>query len=99
MMSLNDFLKKKEASNHLTEIGMSAAAISYSVMSTGLINRKSKADEFASQVTTLASSNDVISELSEEIGQPGEFESEAEFVNRAKGVFKTILMNRLNAKT
>lgn len=56
---------------------------------------KSKASEFASEVRALVSNEEFVAQLSEDIGEPKEFETEDEFVNRAKQMMKNLLKAKL----
>lgn len=55
----------------------------------------SDSEAFASEVTELAHSNEVLTELSNKIGKPYKTESEDEFVDRAKLTFAKILSGKL----
>lgn len=56
---------------------------------------KSKASEFAREVKALASNQEFVAQLSKDIGEPKESETEDEFVNRAKQTMKNLLKAKL----
>ena len=56
---------------------------------------RSDRDKFSSEVAQLASSDEVMSELSDSLGKPRECETENEFVDRAKSLFTNILKRKL----
>jgi hypothetical protein len=53
-----------------------------------------KVEEFSKEVANYATSDDVISSLSEKIGTPRINETEQEFVERASNVLREILKNK-----
>ena len=55
-----------------------------------------EASEFSNQVSELATSVEVINELSDEIGVPKNYETEDEFVERAKATLTKILKRKLS---
>lgn len=59
----------------------------------GIGNRKKI--KFQEQAIELATSDEVLKELSDKIGQPREEESEDEFVERSKNIFAEILKEKL----
>ncbi|MBY8243605.1 hypothetical protein K6U58_03520 [Vibrio fluvialis] len=100
MKSLKEFLNPHAGSSASTDIAFRNVSngIAKVVFETGAVNSKSKADEFGREVTKLATSDEVILELSEVVGTPLPNESEDEFVERAKQSFKKILMAKLSGK-
>jgi len=92
-MSVKDFLVTKVGAPLLnttlagvqTEVGIATLATL----------GKSKASEFAGEVRALVSNEDFIAQLSEDIGEPKEAETEEEFVNRAKQTMKDLLKSKL----
>ena len=56
----------------------------------------SKAREFGRHAAELANSQDVLEELSQEIGTPARDETEDEFVDRAKHTLRRILRRKLD---
>lgn len=67
----------------------SAASLSISALSS------SDTEKFSSQMAELANSDTVLTELSNSLGVPKEHESEDEFVERAKSIFKNILSKKM----
>lgn len=60
-------------------------------------NQQQKIDKFSSEVTEYATSDEVISELSNKIGEPKRTETEDEFVERASAVLRGILRKKFKA--
>lgn len=75
--------------NALTGVQTSVAA-SYQLVSGGV-----KSSEFSNQVTTLVASDEFMSQLSENIGEPKTEESEDEFVDRATETMRQLLKSKL----
>ncbi|ENM3915630.1 hypothetical protein DLR66_18155 [Vibrio paracholerae] len=100
MKNLKEFLRASSEASHSQELAFKNASteIAASALSIGLVSAESKADKFAEEVTKLASSDEVISKLSNDVGVPFPNESEDEFVSRAKKSFKKILMTKLAGK-
>lgn len=62
-----------------------------------LINiSNNEATDFSRKISELATSNDVITELSDEIGMPRNHETEDQFVDRAKSTLTRILKRKLS---
>jgi len=102
MSDFKDFIKsthKNELSNasslELTTRISSILAVSVpSIFSVSSISNAER-EKFSEEVVKAANSDDVLTELSQEIGEPKETESEDEFVERAKTTFATILKRKL----
>ena len=58
-------------------------------------NSSSKEEKFRNEVAELATSDEVILKLSDELGNPKEGETEQEFVDRGKNVLRNILKSTL----
>lgn len=99
MKNLKEFLRAPNSSGS-RELALSKVSkgIANVVLSSGSISTESKAEKFAQKVKELACSDEVISELSDDIGEPLSNESEDEFVARAQHSFKKILMKKLAVK-
>ena len=63
----------------------------------GSNNTQAKVDEFSQQVTDYVTSDEVISSLSEKIGEPQTKETEEEFVERASNILRGILRKKFNS--
>ncbi|EJL7002121.1 hypothetical protein ACI1G1_000311 [Vibrio cholerae] len=100
MKNLKEFLSATEDSSNSKEVALKnvSTGVASAVLLSGVVSTKSKAEKFAQEVTKLAGSEDVMSELSEEVGAPLSNESEEEFVARAKKSFKKILMTKMSSK-
>ena len=98
MKSLKDFLNSSSGTSKSLDVARKQVSldVAESVSVSGLVSTKSKAVRFGQEVTELAVSDDVISQLSDQLGEPLSSESEEEFVLRAKATFKKILMARLS---
>ena len=98
MISFKNFINKEN--NKLIKLKPSSSEIE-SVISNKLsvlsiINLSdSEKDKFSKKVANLASSEEVLIELSETIGTPNKEETEDEFVNRAKSTMASILRKKL----
>ncbi|WP_199455801.1 MULTISPECIES: hypothetical protein [unclassified Marinobacter] len=57
----------------------------------------SKKEDFSSEVAKIATSEEVLNELSDSIGKPGDNESEEQFVERAKSTLANILRRKLKS--
>lgn len=107
MHNFKEFIKKhnsEEKSNStalsLPETNISNIAIVSSALLSykGLSLTKSKAQKFGEEAINIATSDEVINELSDKIGKPLEHESEDEFVIRSKETLKKILRKKLFKK-
>ncbi|ODQ00579.1 hypothetical protein [Salinivibrio sp. SS2] len=100
MKSLKTFLSATEDSSDSKELALKNVSIGVVsvVLLSGVVSTKNKAEKFGQEVKKLAGSEDVMSELSEEVGVPLSNESEEEFVARAKKSFKKILMKKMTSK-
>jgi hypothetical protein len=90
----------KQLPPKLRSFAVGSAAISNSligsILATGLPFPDNSREEFAEKVSSLSHSDEFISDLSEDIGQPVDGESEEEFVARAKRTMADLLRKRLN---
>lgn len=102
MGNFKDFVKSKRdkkiinphsSTNLVHQIGGILATTNLVVFG-GKTNKKS-IERFASEAVELANSEEVLTELSDAIGDPKENESEDEFVERAKTAFFKIMKNKL----
>lgn len=103
MSNLKDFLKSEQNKSQ-TQIG-SSCALSTSILANSISNSliknnmmslsSSDSEKFGREVANIAYSDEVISELSREIGKPKESETENEFVNRGKSALANILRKKL----
>ncbi|MDD9197505.1 hypothetical protein PVK62_16910 [Aliivibrio sp. S3MY1] len=100
MKNLKDFLNAPVDTSASKNIALQnvSTEIRNAMLVSGSISSKSKAEKFGQEVTKLAGSKEVMSELSDKIGMPLLNESEDQFVARAKQTFKKILMERLSGK-
>lgn len=100
MKNLKEFLSETEDSSDSKELALKnvSTGVANAVLLSGVVSTKSKAEKFGQEVAKLAGSEDVMSELSEEVGAPLSNESEEEFVARAKKSFKKILMTKMASK-
>ncbi|HYX16378.1 MAG TPA: hypothetical protein VE944_18815 [Nostoc sp.] len=60
----------------------------------GLDATQSKNEKFSKEVSEYATSKEVISSLSKEIGEPNETEAEEDFIERASNVLRKILKEK-----
>ena len=58
----------------------------------------SKEDDFVREVAEIATSDEIISELSNELGSPRKEETENDFVNRGKNILRKILRETFDQK-
>ena len=65
-----------------------------STMKSFIRSREQSVQEFSQNVSSYATSQEVITALSNEIGPPGNHEDEEQFVNRAKQALREILTKR-----
>lgn len=67
-------------------------------ITTGVVSgfEDTKADKFSNEVTNCATSDEVISSLSKDIGKPKTNETEEEFVERASRTLREILKKKFN---
>ncbi|EIN9354758.1 hypothetical protein ACWOUW_004384 [Vibrio vulnificus] len=97
MSSFKDFVK----SSHDQKVISSSSSkeltiqISGALVGTPASISSSDREKFASEVVQIAKSEEVLTELSESIGDPKETESEDEFVERAKSKLAKILKRKL----
>lgn len=98
MSDFKDFVKSKQknvlcltSSSDLTaRIGNTlATSIFASIIS------RSDSEKFSEEVVKVANSDEVLNDLSEEIGVPMEAESEDDFVERAKATLAKILKRKM----
>jgi hypothetical protein len=60
----------------------------------GLDDTQRKSEKFSKEVSEYATSKEVISSLSKEIGEPNETEAEEDFIERASNVLRKILKEK-----
>jgi hypothetical protein len=99
--SFKEYLKKKRSQDRYAISAPSSESMALSI--SGVLKASSfaklsdkSAEKFSQRVSELATSEDVLDELSDDIGRPRDLETEDEFVDRAKSTFKKILNNRLS---
>lgn len=99
MNNFKDFIKSSHK-NEIRKLSSSqeiATAISSSLTASTLITAFDS-KKFGDEVVKIARSDEVLTELSESIGDPKETESEDEFVERAKSTLSKILKQKLMLK-
>jgi hypothetical protein len=97
MGNFKDFLKssnKKEISTSSSSQEL-AAIISSSLAGSALSITRSDRNKFAEEAVKIAHSDEVLTELSQSIGEPKETESEDEFVARSKSALSKIIKQKL----
>lgn len=67
-----------------------------SLFMTGSFNQQAEVEKFSDEVSSYATSNEVISLLSHTVGKPRVSESEKEFVERASNLLREILRKHFN---
>ena len=72
-----------------------ATKISNSLTTSAISITKFDSEKFGTEVVKVAKSDEVLTELSQSIGDPKEEESEDEFVERAKSTLAAILKRKL----
>lgn len=97
MSNFKDFVKSKGRQKVISASSAQALTtqISGTLATTGLSISSNDREKFSSEVVQVANSDEVLTELSESIGDPKENESEDEFVERAKSTLANILNNKL----
>lgn len=100
MKSLKEFLNVPADASVSKETALKnvSTGIVNAMLVSGGITSESKAEKFGREVTKLAGSEEIMTELSNKVGAPLLNESEDEFVARAKLSFRKILMARLSEK-
>lgn len=101
MSSLIDFLDTSTDQKKIVLPAPLSKSVSLAVenaLATSSLTKMStdKVEEFSNKVSELATSDVVLHELSNKIGMPKEFETEEEFVNRAKSALANILKAKLS---
>ncbi len=90
-----DFLLSSLSSKALTNT-ISKGITELSVVSASSLSLAShNREKFSSKVAELVTNDTVLTELSNSLGVPKEHESEDEFVERAKSIFKNIISKKL----
>jgi len=92
---VNSVKNKSEALESMPSSTELAKKISGSLISAPINISHSQSKKFATQLTKISHSEDVLTELSNAIGKPKEMESEDEFVERAKSTLANILRTKL----
>lgn len=102
MRKLSDFMnnnkseKPDNSSSSLLIKSSGISTLSNIVLNSSIVSlSKSKAQKFGEEAMSIATSDEVINELSEKVGSPLEGESEDDFVNRSKSILKEILKDKL----
>ena len=99
---MSNFLEKAKNSNLELKLASTALATSISMIAikSALIPNLSlsASRKFGDEVVALAYSKEALIELSDEIGDPKEKESEDEIVERAKSTFADILRRKLGMR-
>ena len=99
MKNLKNFIKENKNINLpstreikaavLTNLADSSIAPSFQKITT------SEKEKFSTEVAQLANSDEILTKLIEELGEPKDSESEDEFVKRGKSILSKILKNKL----
>ena len=105
MANLKEYLKDMKDKDKTSLVAPTASHIS-SVISKELSgsggfvisNSNAKPSEFSDKLAELATSDQVMGELSDTIGTPRSHETEDAFVERAKSALSTILKRKLSEK-
>lgn len=99
MSNFKDFLKPTNSSSDVQTLGQALAknisAIKLHLSHTALDIPSDARNKFAHEVTKLAASDEVLTELSQSIGIPKKIETEDQFVMRAKSTLRNILKRKL----
>lgn len=90
----NESSKNQEIST-IIAIGIQGALSPIIGLSSGLTNMQ-EGEKFSKDVANYATSDEVISSLSEQIDKPKENETEQEFVERASNILRGILKKKVN---
>lgn len=105
MTSFKDFHKELEKlsvnSNKVFDLASSTAACVTNVLSplTGVLSvfdNTKKVEKFSKEVAEAAVSDDVISAVSQQVGEPKKNETEEEFVERTSHILREILKKKFN---
>ncbi|HHQ4520680.1 hypothetical protein AL345_09630 [Aeromonas caviae] len=101
MTKLKEYLEEakiaKDTSLALPSSNALANVIAKELIASPLVQiSNTEASEFSHKVSELATSAEVINELSDEIGVPKSYETEDEFVKRAKSTLTSILKRKLS---
>lgn len=97
MSNFKDFVKSRTGQKMISSSLAQGliTQISGTLATTGLSISINDREKFSSEVVQVANSDEVLTELSESIGDPKENESEDDFVQRAKSTLAKILKNKL----
>ena len=101
MTTLKDYLEKEKAARN-TSLALPSSNTLENVIAKELIAStlvkisNTEASDLSNKVSELATSVEVINELSDEIGVPKNYETEDEFVERAKATLTKILKRKLS---
>lgn len=101
MVKFNEFLQtaKKQENYSLAapSSNLIADVITKELTTSPLVHLSStKASEFSRKISEFATNDEVINDLSNELGLPDNNETEDEFIFRAKLTFSKILKNKLS---
>lgn len=95
MPSLKDFVSSNESKvTALSKELTTKISGKFGIVAHGILSSSDK-EKFSNDVAKLAHSDETLCELSDNIGEPLENESEDEFVNRAKSVLDNLLRKKL----
>lgn len=97
MSDFKDFVKSRTSQKMINSSSAQSLTtqISGTLATTDISISSNDREKFSSEVVHVANSDEVLTELSESIGDPKENESEDEFVERAKSTLAKILKNKL----
>ncbi len=97
MSDFKDFVRSKKTkgitADHTKKL---STGIEKVLATSSMTIANSDRQKFAEEAINVAQSDEVLSELSDQIGKPAELESEDEFVNRSKKALSKILKEKLN---
>ena len=101
MTTLKGYLEKEKAARNtslaLPSLNTLANVIVKEIIASPLVMiSNTEASDLSNKVSELATSAEVINELSDEIGAPKNYEAEDEFVERAKTTLTKILKRKLS---
>ena len=107
-MSFEDFCEE-DLKNKINAEDMSLSTVQWSIAAItqisilpiaatlfGQTDTQTKIEKFSKEVSEYATSKDVISSLSKEIGEPKQTETEEDFIARASNTLKNFLKKKFN---
>lgn len=100
MSNLKDYLERAKKQKNSSIPLLSSKVLANSILK-GINNSltqlsNDEAEEFSHKISDLATSDETINELSNEVGAPKDHETEDEFVERAKSALAKILKRKLS---